>query len=155
MDERKVMVADRMKALCSRREYCRSDIFRKACDALDGDSNLADQIVEELIREKYIDELRYSSAFARDKASLSGWGSVKIRLALSRKGISREVIDAAMNEIDFLKAHARLEKLMENKYRALQDDPQWKIKLLRFGLGRGYQYDEISDLVNTFKTRNW
>ena len=46
------------------------------------------------------------------------------------------------------KADTRLEKLLENKYRTLKDDPQWKMKLLRFALGRGYSYEQINSIIN-------
>lgn len=140
-------VLDRMRNLCSRREYCRADIMKKAMSALDGDRETAEKLVEILVTEKYIDELRYASAFARDKSSISGWGETKIRYMLSSKGIPREVIDKALEEIDGAKAMTRLEKLMENKYRSLKDDPQCRLKMLRFGLGRGYGYDEVSKVL--------
>ena len=140
-------VLDRMRNLCSRREYCRADIMKKAMSALDGDRVTAEKLVEILVTEKYIDELRYASAFARDKSSISGWGETKIRYMLSSKGIPREVIDKALEEIDGAKAMTRLEKLMENKYRSLKDDPQCRLKMLRFGLGRGYGYDEVSEVL--------
>ena len=140
-------VADRMRALCSRREYCRSDIMKKVMTSLDGDREEAEKIVELLVSERYIDDLRYASAFSRDKASLAGWGEVKIRYMLSSKGISKDVISRALEEIDQNKAGERLEKLMENKLRSLKDDPQVRLKLLRFGLGRGYSYDEVSSVV--------
>jgi SOS response regulatory protein OraA/RecX len=66
---------------------------------------------------------------------------------LSSKGIPREVIDKALEEIDGAKAMTRLEKLMENKYRSLKEDPQCRLKMLRFGLGRGYGYDEVSEVL--------
>ena len=66
---------------------------------------------------------------------------------LSAKGISRDIISQALTQIDSQRAESRLVKLMENKYRALKDDPQWKIKLLRFGLGRGYSYDEVNEVL--------
>lgn len=140
-------VADRMRALCSRREYCRSDIMKKVMTSLDGDREEAEKIVGLLVSERYIDDLRYASAFARDKASLAGWGEVKIRYMLSSKGISKDVISRALEEIDQNRAGERLEKLMENKLRSLKDDPQVRLKLLRFGLGRGYSYDEVSSVV--------
>ena len=88
-------VLDRMRNLCSRREYCRADIMKKAMSALDGDREKAEKVIEILVAEKYIDELRYASAFARDKSSISGWGETKIRYMLSSKGVPREVIDKA------------------------------------------------------------
>ena len=145
-DEAKV--TDRMRNLCSRREYCSSDIMKKAAAALDGDEDMAAEIVSKLIDEKYIDDLRYASAFARDKSSISGWGEVKIRYMLSAKGIARDVIAEALGEVDDAKKVDRLEKLMENKARSLKGDAQARLKMLRFGLGRGYTYEEVAEVTD-------
>ena len=67
---------------------------------------------------------------------------------LAGKGVARDVIDKALEEIDQEKAGSRLEKLLENKFRTLKDDPQCRLKMLRFGLGRGYSYDEVSEVVD-------
>ena len=146
-------VLDRMRNLCSRREYCRSDIMKKALTALDGDRVAAEKVIDVLVEERYIDELRYASAFARDKSSLSGWGEKKIRYMLAAKSVPRDVVDAAMEEIDSPKARTRLEKLLENKLKSLKDDPQCRMKMLRFGLGRGYGYDEVSEVLNVLMKR--
>jgi regulatory protein len=67
---------------------------------------------------------------------------------LAAKGVDREIIASALEEIDVNRADARLEKLMENKARSLKDDPQRRIKLLRFGMGRGYGYEEVSSVID-------
>ena len=141
-------VADRMRALCSRREYCRKDILKKVMTALDGDAAKAEEVVGKLVEERYVDDRRYAAAFARDKASIAGWGAAKIRYMLAAKGVDREIIASALEEIDVSRADARLEKLMENKARSLKDDPQRRIKLLRFGVGRGYGYEEVSSVID-------
>ena len=138
---------DRMRRLCSRREYCSSDILKKLVDATDGDRAKSAEILSVLVEERYVDDLRYASAYARDKAALAGWGEAKIRYMLSSKGIAKDLIAMAMEEIDDVKASSRLEKLMENKYRSLKEDPQCRLKMLRFGLGRGYSYDEVSKVL--------
>lgn len=141
-------VADRMRALCSRREYCRKDVMKKVMTALDGDVAKAEEVVAKLVEERYVDDLRYATAFARDKASIAGWGEAKIRYMLSSKGIDRELIAQALDEVDDKRAEIRLEKLMENKVRSLKDDPQRRLKLLRFGLGRGYSYDQVTEMID-------
>ena len=141
-------VADRMRTLCSRREYCSSDILKKVVTALDGDKEKAAEIVAKLIEEKYIDDLRYASAYARDKSSISGWGEAKIRYMLSAKGISKDIVSQAFESIDENKAAGRLEKLMDNKARSLKDDPQARLKMLRFGMGRGYSYEEVAAVTD-------
>lgn len=140
-------VADKMRRMCSRREYCVADIRKKLLVQLDGNAAEADEIIAMLLNEKYVDDLRYASAYARDKASISGWGAVKIRYMLASKGVSADIIASALDEIDSGKAQARLDKLMETKFRTLKDDPQCRMKMLRFALGRGYGYEEAASIV--------
>ena len=155
MDKGKLL--DNLRRQCSRREYCSSDIRRKVADAyrkspevFPGSSleELVEEILESLRKDKYLSDARYASAFARDKASLSGWGSVKIRHALAAKGLSAGDMDYALDSVEEEGAKRRMEKLLRAKAAALAADPQRRLKLLRFALGRGYGYDEVEDLVN-------
>ena len=122
--------------------------MKKVMTALDGDVAKAEEVVAKLVEERYVDDLRYATAFARDKASIAGWGEAKIRYMLSSKGIDRAMIAQALDEVDDKRAETRLEKLMENKVRSLKDDPQRRLKLLRFGLGRGYSYDQVAEMID-------
>lgn len=148
-------VTDKLRNLCSRREYCSSDIRRKALTALDNDREGADKVMDLLIKDKYVDDYRYSCAYARDKASIAGWGPSKIRYMLSSKGVTRDVIDRAMLEIDESKADQRLDRLVRSRYASLRNDPQVKVKLLRYVVGRGYSYDDASSVIDELmKERN-
>lgn len=148
MDEKVLKITDRLRGQCSRREYCVKDVMQKALKALDGDTQAASAVVEALKKDNYVNDRRYASAFARDKASIQGWGAVKIRYMLSAKGISREDIDAALEDIDAASSDVRLGKLLENKFRTLKEDPQCKLKMLRFALGRGYGYDQVAPVID-------
>lgn len=138
----------RLQKLCSKAEYCETDIYRKALRDLEGDADAARKVVESLMREKYVDNARYASAFAREKATIQGWGPVKIRFQLKAKGISEEVIRAAIDEVDEGKQADKLLKVLQAKARALSSDPQFRLKLLRFGLTRGYDYDAVEAAVS-------
>ena len=133
----------RLQKLCSKAEYCRADVYRKALKDLEGDEEAAQKVVEALVAEKYVDDARFASAFAREKASLQGWGPVKIRFQLRGKGVPESVIAAALEEIEPEKADARLEKLLSAKARTLEGDPQFRLKLLKFALSRGYEYNTV------------
>ncbi len=141
-------VTERLRMRCSRREYCTGDVFSKALKALEGDREAASQIVETLVRDRYVDDFRYACAYARDKSSISGWGASKIKYMLAAKGVARDVIEKALLEVDTDKAGMRLEKLLKTKSAALRNDPQIRMKLLRFALGRGYSYDEASSVIS-------
>ena len=137
----------RLQKLCSKAEYCRSDVFRKALKDLEGDREAAGKVLDSLVEERYVDDARYASAFAREKASLQGWGPVKIRFQLRGKGIADAVIDAALKEIEPERADARLLQLLQAKARSLQGDPQARLKLIKFALSRGYEYDAVEAAV--------
>ena len=147
-------VLNRLQNQCAKREYCSSDIYKKAYSAFDGDRELALKLVESLVADKFVDDLRYASAFAREKSSLSGWGKVKIGYMLSAKGISRETVAKAMEEIDAEAAGSRMESVILAKFRLIADDPQAKIKLLKFALSRGYQYDDVKSYVEELFRKN-
>lgn len=142
-----IKVLSRMQAQCSRRECCSSDIYRKALKALEEDGETANAVLDSLKADGFVDDFRYASAFAREKSSLNGWGRIKIACALAAKGIDRATIDRAFEETDSEAACRKLDSLLASKARALSGDPQRRLKLIRFALGRGYTYDDVSDAV--------
>lgn len=147
-------VLDRLQSQCVKREYCRSDIFRKALAAFEGDRDSAGRLVESLVADRFVDDGRYAAAFAREKARLSGWGPIKISFALSGKGIPKAVISEALGEVDPEEADRRMVSVLETKYKTLKGDPQEKFKLIKFGLTRGYDYDKIAPVVDAILKKN-
>ena len=141
-------VLDRLQAQCSKREYCSSDIFRKAMKAFDGDREQAWKVLQSLQDDKFVDDLRYASAFAREKSRLAGWGPAKITYTLVGKGIPRTIVTEALGEVDQNEADRRMRSVLETKLKTLVGDPQIKFKLLKFGLTRGYEYDQVAPVVD-------
>ncbi len=142
-------VLSRLQTQCSKREYCRKDIYQKALKGMEGDSEAAGRIVAALVKERYVDDLRYASAFAREKASLSGWGKVKISYMLSAKGIDKAIIGEALSEIDEDSSAKKMESVLRSKFRSLEGEKDAYLKLLRFALTRGYNYDEAKEVVDS------
>lgn len=148
MEQEKMQkILSRLQTLCSRKECCEAEIRTKALKLVEGDEQAASEIVKSLVEDRFVDDFRYASAFAREKASLSGWGSQKILYMLIRKGIDRKTALSALEEIDPESSGRKLESVIAAKYKTLADDPQCKLKLLRFALGRGYEYDEVKSVV--------
>lgn len=88
----------RMAALCARSEQCSNDIRQKLYKAGLHEEEV-EQVLEQLIEMKFIDDARYAGAFARDKARFAGWGHLKIRAALSAKRIPSDIISEAIDTI--------------------------------------------------------
>ena len=147
-------VLDRLQAQCSKMEYCSSDILRKGLAAFDGDREQASRLLESLIQDKFVDDLRYATAFAREKSRLTGWGPAKIKYLLVGKGIPKSVVEEALREIDPDEAQKKMRSVLEAKYKTLAGDPQEKFKLIKFGLTRGYEYDAIAPVVDDILKKN-
>ena len=146
--EEKVKLLGRMMRLCAGRECCRSEIRRKLA-ALPAEQ--AQEVLDTLCREGYLDDARYARAFARDKSALQGWGRLKIKLALQRKQIDAADIAAALEAIDLPAADAKMEQVLRAKWKSLarEEDPARKeAKFFRYALGRGYGYEEIKRIYD-------
>ncbi|MBR7027217.1 MAG: RecX family transcriptional regulator [Bacteroidales bacterium] len=144
-------IYSRMMALCSRREYCKSDIAAKI-SAL-SDTVDAEAMIRKLCEERFIDESRYAAAFVRDKSRLKGWGEMKIRYALQRKGLDGDTIAEAMGEIDTEQQKERLAKLLQAKAQTLKaaTPEEKRAKLLRFAVSRGFTYAQADEICRTIK----
>ena len=147
MEEKTKKVLGSLQTLCARREYCSADMYAKALSRLDGDERAAAEVVEALVRDRYVDDARYAAAFARDKASLDGWGPVKIRYALTARRLDRACIDAALSQVDADQASGCLRALLTARWKQLKGDPQARLKLIRYALSRGYEYAQVEALV--------
>lgn len=137
---------DKAAQLCSRQEKCISDIRAKLSNwGVSADDS--EKIISWLVNEKFIDELRFATAFAKDKFRYAKWGKIKIRYQLKAKRISENNIADAFEEIDDDEYYQMLADEICKKNRSTKEPDHYKrkAKLMRFAASRGYEMD----LVNT------
>ena len=134
--------------LCARAEKSEGDARRlmRGWGLNDRD---AEQVLGKLVRDRFIDDSRYAGAFVREKMRLSGWGEYKIRAALQRKGVARETIEEALGAADRTGTAERLRTQLERKLRLLHCETRYELKnkLMRYGLGLGYDYETVHETV--------
>ncbi len=101
-----------------------------------------EEVIHEFINKGLLDDQRYAGQFAETKYRSQGWGPLKIRAALSQKGIKKHYIDSALDGLfadqtieDDLVAAAQSVKL-----RLLRTEPgiRRKKKLTDFLIRRGF-----------------
>lgn len=140
----------RLTELCSRSEKCEDDA-RRLMTRWKIEASAQDEIVSLLLKERYIDEERYTRAFVEDKLRFSGWGTYKIKAALRAKHIDAASIDAALEEFsDGDESHDRLMAILSEKLRhtVAEDNYRLKGKLLRFASSRGFGYEEAMRVID-------
>lgn len=143
----------RMAGLCAGAEQCAADIRGKILKQ-GFSSDEADRMLEYLQANKYIDDARYSRAYAVDKVRFSGWGRMKVRMGLRAKGMNDSIISQALEYIPEKEYSEALEKILLSKSRSLDiTDVKDRQKLYRHLASRGFESSLIisamRSLMNT------
>ena len=122
--------------LLVRREHSRRDLKRKL--GLRGaDPAQAEAAVEKLASLGYQDDDRFAASFARDRAA-AGYGPVRIRQELAGHGLSRDQVEAALEQCETDWA-ASARALVDKRFRPEQlADPAKRRKAVDFLLRRGF-----------------
>ncbi len=140
----------RAAALCARSEQSSSDIIAKLTQwGLHEDD--AQQVLQQLVNQGFIDNIRYAQAFVKDRFSLNGWGRLKIAHQLRLKGIASDVIDEALTSIDEERYESRLTELLRAKWRTVKGrEPRaaWAA-MMRFAVSRGFETALAARCVKT------
>lgn len=139
----------RAMMLCSQREYCVDDIRSKLHLWGVGD-NESDRVIKTLIKENFINEVRYAEAFVRDKFRHNKWGKVKIAAHLRTKQLPAEVIKSALDSIDDKLYSETMREIIFSHRRSVKAKNQYDLKgkLLRYGLSKGFESNLLYDLLN-------
>lgn len=121
------------------------------------DKGAWDVIVESLKADGFVDENRYAACYIRDKVSNSTWGERKIKMALSRKAIPKEIIERMWQEFGIKEPGSRLLGQMSKKYDQLRLKPykseyELRQKLFAWGASRGYDFDQINEVLEKLLT---
>ena len=112
---------------------------------------VAEDTVADLERLGVIDDEAYARAFARGRFSGRGYGPARLRQDLMRKGVARETIDAALDELaeaEDLGAEARDQAARKWRTLASEEDlRKRKKKTMDYLVRRGFGFDEARAAV--------
>lgn len=136
-------------AYCSGAEHCNSEVSSKLIQWGITDTEAHTRILQHLNKEKYIDESRYCRFFVSDKLRLNKWGRKKIAMALSQKALPKSIITDALNSINEDEYEEILVKVLLTKIKSLHKYSNYEKqnKLLRFALGRGFEFDISKEII--------
>lgn len=131
----------RMADLCARSEQCEYAIRQKLLK-MGVFSDAANEILEYLVENKFVDNARYAKSYARDKCRFSAWGPYKIRQGLAAKRISQSDASEGLEALDEADILAAVRRVAKGKARTLhlhgEDCRDQRMKLYRHILSRGF-----------------
>jgi regulatory protein len=135
--------------ICSKKEICSYDAAKNLNNWGLTESD-TQEIIDFLIKERYIDDLRFATHFASDKFRFNKWGKYKISYALKQKQIPELLIAEAINSLSTDNYRSLLREELRKKLHSFPKSSTYelKAKLYRFAASRGYENDLIIELLN-------
>jgi regulatory protein len=101
-----------------------------------------ENILADLIEERFLDEERFARSFARGKFRIKQWGRLRIVGELKKRDISEYCIRAGLSEIDEEDYLETLNDLLRRKSESLDEGftPfERKQLLVRYGIQKGFE----------------
>ena len=128
----------------SRREHSEKEIYLKFVNLVNSKDTLLEEILK-LKEEGLISNQRYAEAYIRSRFH-SGFGPIRIKYELEKKGVIESIIKTAFQETDLdwddkLKSEFK-KKYESNDMKSLNDN-----KISKFFLYRGFDLEKISKLI--------
>ena len=148
----------RVRKYCALRERSVKEVSKKLYD-LDVLEDKAQLIIEKLKEEGFLDEKRYVSAFTRGKFRNKKWGKKKIEMELKKQGITKDLLDKGLTEIESTDYLQTIDTLLQRKWKqikakdttdAYSDNDLFTPamqKLINYAMQKGFEYDIILDRV--------
>lgn len=143
-------VLKKMESWCAYRDRCTYEVQTKLL-SFELTTESREKILEHLIETKFVDDERYAESYISGKFRIKKWGRVKIRQMLFPKKIDKATIDKYLSQLDDDGYIHTIDDLIEKKDRLLSStkDPwQKREKLMRYLVGRGFEWDLVQDRLN-------
>ena len=145
-------IITKLERYCAYQDRCTQEVLTKL-RSLQVEGKEAQQILQLLKNDGFVDDERYAQSYIRGKVGLKQWGKQKIRMSLLQKGIPKELIDKYLEHItpqqytDNLQAAVR--KWTQSHGPVTQENIT---KLYRHLMTKGFTYEEIKRVE--LKTEN-
>jgi regulatory protein len=148
----------RVRKYCALRERSTKEVNKKLFE-LGVLEDKALLVIEKLQQEGFLNEKRYVSAYARGKFRNKKWGRKKIEIELKKQGITKELLEKGLNEIESKDYLEVLDSLLLKKWKLIKakagntDYSEHDLftpamqKLLNYAMQKGFEYDIIVDRV--------
>lgn len=130
----------KLQRYCVYQDRCHQEVRTKLLDLGIRGYDLED-IMAELVIDKFLDEERFAKSYVRGKFRNNKWGRIKIERELKQRNISAYCIKKGLAELDELDYEATLKELIFKKSATTKaPNPYSKnAKIAKYVIGKGYE----------------
>ena len=143
------IIKEKIRHYCAIMDRCQYQVITKLKSYGLSDV-LADEILIELIQNKYLDEERFARSFCSGKFKIKRWGRNKIAFELSKLKVPKSCISQAMLEIDDVDYNDVMKHLVNKKMALLKHKNTYvrKKKVVDYLLRKGYESELVWSYVH-------
>jgi regulatory protein len=146
MTSQHIFILEKARKFCAYQERCIFDVKNKLI-SWKIDEAIIFEIILQLKTEDFINEERYTLAFANGKLRNNRWGRNKISYALHQKQIPDLTIQIALNSIDEKEYINTLKTVLSSKI--INDDNEFRHnnKLVKYAQQKGFQPELVWKVI--------
>ena len=140
----------KMAKYCAYQDRCRKEVYNKLYDLLP-DIVEQDIVVDYLIKENYLDEVRYTRSIVRGKFFHKHWGKIKIIHFLNQKDIDSYLTEQTIaNEITNQDYYQKVADLVKSRFQTTKgaNDFEIKQKIIKSLFQKGYDSSIVIEVID-------
>ena len=139
----------KIQKYCIYQDRCKEDVIKKLKKRDVKDLEI-EKIINQLIKDDFLNEQRFTNAFVLGRFRIKKWGKLKIKYFLIQKKISQDAIDIALSKIKEEDYITTIKKLLESKKRALRTEKnefKKNAKITNYMKRKGFEPNLVWDII--------
>ena len=142
------LILEKMRSYCMYQERCILEV-KKKLTRLHVVPKSKSKIIDRLIEDDYLNEVRFSKSFIQGKLRIKKWGRIKLNYELSIRGIKKFIIDEEINKISKEDYYQYFNEFSNNKIKTLTGSKEQKKRsFVNYFTYRGWENNLIYEKLN-------
>ena len=142
------LILEKMRSYCMYQERCIQEV-KKKLTRLQVVPKTKSKIINHLIDDDYLNEVRFTKSFIQGKLRIKKWGRIKLNYELKIKGVKKFIIDEEINKISKEDYYDYFNEFSNNKIKTLKGSKEQKKRsFINYFTYRGWENNLIYEKLN-------
>jgi len=142
------LILEKMRSYCMYQERCIQEV-KKKLTRLQVVPKTKSKIINHLIDDDYLNEVRFTKSFIQGKLRIKKWGRIKLNYELKIRGVKKIIIDEEINKISKEDYYDYFNEFSNNKIKTLKGSKEQKKRsFINYFTYRGWENNLIYEKLN-------
>ena len=142
------LILEKMRSYCMYQERCIQEV-KKKLTRLQVVPKSKSKIINHLIDDDYLNEVRFTKSYIQGKLRIKKWGRIKLNYELKIRGVKKFIIDEEINKISKRDYYDYFNEFSINKIKTLKGSKEQKKRsFINYFTYRGWENNLIYEKLN-------